>query len=94
MKTNMAAADPTYPLLPVCKFLSAAMLLLVMLTSLVRQNWNLGVAFLCFWLFTEALVDGTNYIIWSDNTEIKLLVYCDIGLSPGCSRRLELIVAI
>ncbi|KZV59129.1 STE3-domain-containing protein [Peniophora sp. CONT] len=72
------AADPTYPLYPIACFLSSAMLLLVLLTSFIRQNWNLGVAFLCFWLFFENLTEGVNAIIWSDNADIKSYVYCDI----------------
>ncbi|KZV63983.1 STE3-domain-containing protein [Peniophora sp. CONT] len=54
------------------------MLLLVLLTSFIRQSWNLGVAFLCFWMFFENLTLGINAIAWADNTEIKLYVYCDI----------------
>ncbi|VDC01595.1 unnamed protein product [Peniophora sp. CBMAI 1063] len=74
----MAAVDPTYPLYSIACFLAAAMLLLVLLTSFIRQSWNLGVAFLCFWLFWENLTLGINRIIWSDNADIKLYVYCDI----------------
>ncbi|KZV69629.1 fungal pheromone STE3G-protein-coupled receptor, partial [Peniophora sp. CONT] len=70
--------DPTYPLLPVAYCLSLAMLLLVLLTGFVRQNWNLGVAFLCFWLLIETLIGAINTIVWSDNAEVKLYVYCDI----------------
>lgn len=55
------------------------MLLLVLLTSFVRQSWNLGVAFLCFWLCLESLAGGVNAIIWSHDAEIKLYAYCDIG---------------
>ncbi|VDC07996.1 unnamed protein product [Peniophora sp. CBMAI 1063] len=43
-----------------------------------RQNWNLSVAFLCFWLLVGTLIDAVNAIIWSDNREIRLYVYCDI----------------
>ena len=74
-----AAVDPTYPLYSIACILAAIMLLLVLLTSLVRQSWNLGVAFLCFWLFFECLTEGVNVIIWSDNADIKLYIYCDIG---------------
>ena len=73
------AADPTYPLYPVSCILSAMMLLLVLLTSFVRQSWNLGVAFLCFWVFLENLTSGVNAVVWSDNADVKLYVYCDIG---------------
>lgn len=75
------AADPTYPLYPAANILAATLLLLVLLTSAIRRSWNLGLAFLCFWLFFEALADGVNGIVWSDNADAKLYVYCDIGQS-------------
>ena len=75
----MAAVDPTYPLYPIATLLASVILLLVLLTSFVRQSWNFGVALLCFWLFFENLTLGTNAILWSDNFVIKLDVYCDIG---------------
>ncbi|KZV66104.1 fungal pheromone STE3G-protein-coupled receptor [Peniophora sp. CONT] len=74
----MGATDITYPLYPIASSLAAASLLLVLLTSFVRQSWNLGVAFLCFWLFVENLTGTVNSIAWSDNADIKLAVYCDI----------------
>ncbi|VDB87009.1 unnamed protein product [Peniophora sp. CBMAI 1063] len=74
----MAAVDPTYPLYPVASILASAMLFLVLLTSFVRQTWNLGVTFLSFWLFWENLAQGIDTIIWSDNADVKLYVYCDI----------------
>lgn len=80
---KMAAVDPSYPLYPIACILSAAMLLLVLLTSFIRQSWNLGVAFLCFWLFFENLNSGINAIVWSGNADIRLYVYCDIGSSIG-----------
>ena len=80
IRCNMAAAaDPTYPLYPIACILAAAMLCLVLLTNFLRQSWNLGVAFLCFWLFLECLTDGVDAIIWSDNADIRLYIYCDIG---------------
>ena len=74
-----ASVDPTYPLYPITCILGAAMLLLVLLTSFVRQSWNLGVAFLCFWLFLENFTGGINSIIWSYNADVKFYIYCDIG---------------
>ena len=77
---NMTGAvDPTYPLYPIACILAAVMLLLVLLTSFVRQSWNLGLAFLCFWLFFENLTNAINAIIWSDNADVKYYAYCDIG---------------
>ena len=76
----MGATDPAYPLYPIANIVAAGMVLLVLLTSFVRQSWNLGVAFLCFWLFLENLIDAANAIIWSDNADIKFHAYCDIGM--------------
>ena len=76
----MAAVDPTYPLYPIASFLASFMLLLVLLTSFIRTSWNFGVALLCFCLFFENLTDGIGAIVWSDNFDIKLVVYCDIGM--------------
>ncbi|VDC00586.1 unnamed protein product [Peniophora sp. CBMAI 1063] len=74
----MPAVDPTYPLFPIACSIASAMMLLVLLTSFIRQSWNLGVTFLCFWLFFEDLTNAINAIVWSDNTDIKFYVYCDI----------------
>lgn len=73
-----AHVDPTYPLYPIACVLSAVMMLLVLVNSFIRKSWNLGVAFMCFWLFFEGLGDGVNAVIWSDNADIKFYVYCDI----------------
>ena len=79
----MAAVDPTFPLYPIACFLASFMLILVLLTSFIRQSWNFGVALLCFWLSLENLMGGINAILRSDNADIKLYVYCDIGtLTP------------
>ena len=75
----MVAAEPSFPLYPIACFLASILLLLVLLTSFIRQSWNFGVALLCFWLFFENLTAGINAILWSDNFDIKLDVYCDIG---------------
>lgn len=72
------AADPTYPLYPIVCGLSVGMLLLVLLRCFIRQNWNFGVAVLSFWLALENLTSGINAILWADNADIKLHVYCDI----------------
>ena len=76
----MGAVDPTYPLYPIASILAAGLLLLVLLTSFIRQNWNFGLALLCFWLFVENNTSGVDAILWSDNAEVKLDVWCDIGV--------------
>ncbi|VDB87074.1 unnamed protein product [Peniophora sp. CBMAI 1063] len=71
--------DPTYPLLPAVCFLAAASLLLLMLNGLARQTkWNFGVGLLTCCLIVMNLTNGMNTILWSDNADIKLYVYCDI----------------
>ncbi|KZV65964.1 fungal pheromone STE3G-protein-coupled receptor [Peniophora sp. CONT] len=74
----MPAVDPTYPFYPIACILAAAMLLLVLLSGFIRQSWNLGVAFLSFWLFLENIAGGVDAVIWDDNADTKLYVYCDI----------------
>ena len=73
------AADPTYPLLPVASIVCAALQLVVLMTRFIRQSWNLGVAFLCFWLFWELLTTGINAVVWSVDADVKMYIYCDIG---------------
>ncbi|KZV66429.1 fungal pheromone STE3G-protein-coupled receptor [Peniophora sp. CONT] len=74
----MAADDPSYPLYPLACIISAIMLLLILVTNTIRQNWNLGVIFLCVWIFFDNVTNAINAIAWSDNVDIKLYVYCDI----------------
>ena len=74
-----APVDPTYPLLPIASFLSSALLALMFIGRLIRHTRSLGVTFLCFWLCLENAANGANFVIWSDNAEIKLYTYCDIG---------------
>ena len=84
----MRAVDPTFPLYPIANILASLMLFSVLLTSFVRWSLNLGVVFLCFWLFVENVTATVNTIVWSDNADIKFDVYCDIGMHlilPGIS---------
>ncbi|VDB86864.1 unnamed protein product [Peniophora sp. CBMAI 1063] len=75
----MGAFDPSYPLLPISCIIGAVMMVLVLMTSFVRQTWNLGVAFLCFWLLMDLTFGAAGLIIWSDNGDIRLYVFCDIA---------------
>ena len=81
MLDKMTAADPTYPLYPISCILSVTMLLLILLSSSIRRSWNFGLTLLCFWLALAIMHNGINSILWSDNADAKLLVYCDIGTS-------------
>ena len=81
----MGAVDPTYPLYPVACVVASTMLLLVLMTSFVRQSWNLGVTCLCFWLVCVNVTGAVSAVVWSDNADIKLYVYCDIGVWAALS---------
>ncbi|KAJ7026349.1 pheromone A receptor-domain-containing protein [Mycena alexandri] len=72
------AVDPTYPLYPVLCILSACFMFLVLTHSFIRQSWNLAVTLLCVGLFLDNLTLGINAIVWRDNTDIKVPVYCDL----------------
>ncbi|VDC00657.1 unnamed protein product [Peniophora sp. CBMAI 1063] len=82
----MGAVDPTYPLFTVASLISSVMLLMVLASNTVRQSWNLGLTLLCFWLFLGSIANAIDSIVWSDNYDVKLYVWCDID------SRLELIV--
>ncbi|KAJ7343777.1 GPCR fungal pheromone mating factor [Mycena albidolilacea] len=75
------AVDPTYPLYPILCIVSAFFMFLILTHSFIRQSWNLAVTFLCVGLFLDNLTHGINAIVWRDNANIKVPVYCDI-VSP------------
>ncbi|KAI0031635.1 GPCR fungal pheromone mating factor [Vararia minispora EC-137] len=100
------AADPSYPLLPVASIACSALLLLVLISRTILQSWNLGVTILSFFLFLHTLIVGIDTIVWSDDYEVKHVLYCDITtrvkmfatlVRPACSllitRRLSKIVS-
>ena len=75
----LGAANPTYPAAPIASVLACITLIMVLLSSFIRQSWNLGVAFLCGWLLLGNFIVAVDTIVWSDNADIKLYVYCDIS---------------
>ncbi|VDC05055.1 unnamed protein product [Peniophora sp. CBMAI 1063] len=82
------AVDPTYPLYPSTCILSAGLLLAVISTRLTQKSWNLGVTLLCVWVFLDNVTLGTNAILWADNANVRLRIYCDI------TSRIQLIASI
>lgn len=75
-----------YPALPVMAFVSSALLVLILVTSAVRRSWNMGVTALCFCVLIENFMGGIETIVWKDNADIKLYVFCDFSktYSFGC----------
>ncbi|KZV62314.1 STE3-domain-containing protein [Peniophora sp. CONT] len=78
IQATMTATDPTYPFLPIMCILASVLLISMLLNGLVRQNWNIGVAFLCFWLLVDNVTYAISTIAWSDNYTIKFYIYCDL----------------
>ncbi|KAJ6535578.1 pheromone A receptor-domain-containing protein [Mycena capillaripes] len=72
------AVDPTYPLYPTLCIISSFFMFLILSHSFIRQSWNLAVTFLCIGLFLDNLTHGINAVVWRDNADIKVPVYCDI----------------
>ncbi|KAJ7162667.1 GPCR fungal pheromone mating factor [Mycena crocata] len=72
------AVDPTYPLYPVLCIIAAFCMFLILSHSFIRQSWNLAVTLLCIGLFLDNLTHGINAVVWRDNADIKVPVYCDI----------------
>ncbi|KAI0031602.1 GPCR fungal pheromone mating factor, partial [Vararia minispora EC-137] len=81
-------ADPSYPLLPIASITCATLLFLLLAKNIVRKSYNLGVTLLSFWLFWELLTLGINAVVWADNANVRLTVYCDIV------SRLQLVTSI
>ena len=77
----MAAADPSFPLLPVANMLCAACLFLLLLVNILRRShaFNVAVNLLSFCLFWETLFNGIGMIVWADNATLKAYAFCDIG---------------
>ena len=75
----MSPVVPAYPLYPIACIFASLGLLLVLLTNFVRQSWNTGIALLCSVLFVVDVASVANMVIWSDNGDVKLHMYCDIG---------------
>ena len=72
---------PGYPAIPVTAFISSALLLLVLITSIERRSWNFGLTILCFSVFIENFFGAIETIIWKDNADIKFLAFCDFSKS-------------
>lgn len=62
----------------------AAVLVLIPLPTHWRAR-NVPTVSLILWLFALNVAHGVNVIVWWDNVQLKLLVWCDIG---SCSHSL------
>ncbi|KAF5329272.1 hypothetical protein D9619_009301 [Psilocybe cf. subviscida] len=69
--------DPTYPLFPICAFLSFVIVLIPLPWHL--QSWNSGTCLFMFWVGASALNFFINSIIWRDNILDSAPIWCDIS---------------
>jgi len=76
----MQPQDPSYPLYPIASILCSAALALILCTNFIRRSWNTGLSLLCIYLCVENLFSGVSAILWADNWDVKIPVYCDIGI--------------
>lgn len=70
-------SDPTYPLVSVMNLL-ASILVLIPLPWFIA-HWNAGACAYALWISLDCLRTGVNTIIWADNTNPTIPVWCDIS---------------
>jgi len=75
------AADPSYPLFPIAGIVFYSLMFLLLTTNFMRQSWNLGVPVMCANLGVLNLIQSINAILWANTSEVKAVIYCDIGAS-------------
>ena len=66
-----------YPLVPVANFLSAFLVLIPL--PWLLQHWNTGAWTHAIWSSLLCFITGVNTTLWSDNVDIKAVVWCDIS---------------
>lgn len=71
--------DPTYPLIPILNLVACLLALLTLLTGFTRQSWNICVVALTLWVAVMSLITSVDTFVWSNNSTIKLLFWCDIS---------------
>ena len=74
--TDPTLADPTYPLFPVLGIITSVLVLLP-LPAQIRAS-NVVVAALIIWVFLYTMCWVINNIMWSDNYDVKAIVWCSI----------------
>ena len=67
-----------FPLLPILNFIVALLLFYVLIGRLLLP-FQFGITILCLCLFVQCIIYGVNMVLWSDNVDIKAVVWCDIG---------------
>lgn len=70
--------DPTFPLVPIVNMLSIPFVLIPLCTS-IRQRQNVGVVMYATWVCIRCLTVGVNTIVWRDDFDVRIPVWCDIS---------------
>ena len=79
--------DPTFPLAPIVNFLSAILALLPLFTNALHSgSLNIAIVAFAVWTSVECVTTGVNSIIWSDNVNNLVPVWCDISESSFSPR--------
>ena len=68
------------PFMPLAAFLAAVLICIPFLVqSPLRRREHLPYISLAFWLCLANIICGVDSIVWSDNTVVRVPVWCDIG---------------
>lgn len=73
--------DTAYPLVPIANLIACILILLSLLTGFTRRSWNVGVMSFALWIVVTSLTTSVDAFLWSNNSTIKLVAWCDISES-------------
>ena len=69
-----------YPLVPVVNIVSAVLIMLSMINASARRSWNTGVLMLGTWVLVMCIIIAVDAIVWADNANDSVPVWCDISM--------------
>ncbi len=70
-----------YPLTPIGSLIGFVLSVLPLVSRLRFQPWNTGIWMYAFWIGIMNFTNFVNTIIWHNNVDIVVPVWCDIGKS-------------
>ena len=68
-----------YPLAPIGSFFGIIMSVVPVASHLGFHSWNVGIWMYAFWIGTMNIANFVDTIVWRDNVNIVIPVWCDIG---------------
>lgn len=68
-----------YPITPIGDFIGFILSVLPLVSHSRMQSWNVGIWVCAFWVGTMNLSNFVKMIVWHNNVDIVIPVWCDIG---------------